>query len=37
MDVLYLCFSSALSSTIETARMCAAELAEAYPSRQVVT
>lgn len=35
-DVLYLAFSSALSSTIETARMCAGELAPAYPDRQIV-
>jgi DegV family protein with EDD domain len=34
-DVLYLCFSSALSSTIETARMCAAGLAESYPDREI--
>lgn len=35
-DVLYLCFSSALSGTIEMARMCAGELSTAYPARQVV-
>lgn len=34
-DVLYLCFSSALSGTIEMARMCAAELAQAYPDRDI--
>ncbi len=35
-DVLYLCFSSALSGTIDMARMCAAELSEAYPGREIV-
>ena len=35
-DVLYLCFSSALSGTIDMARMCAAELSAAYPDREVV-
>ncbi len=35
-DVLYLSLSSALSSTIEIARMCAAELEAAYPGRLVV-
>ena len=31
-DVLYLCFSSGLSGTIERARLCMRELAEEYPS-----
>ena len=30
-DVLYLCFSSGLSGTIERARLCMRELAEEYP------
>lgn len=35
-DILYLCFSSALSSTIETAELCMAELRLEYPERKLV-
>ena len=35
-DVLYLCFSSGLSGTIERARLCMRELAEEYPERKLV-
>jgi len=34
-DVLYLCFSSGLSGTYNTARMVASELAEDYPERRI--
>ncbi|MGI6240208.1 MAG: DegV family protein [Christensenellales bacterium] len=35
-DVLYLCFSSALSSTIETASVCMGELRQEYPDRKIM-
>ena len=35
-DILYLCFSSGLSDTIEAARSCAALLEEEYPQRRIV-
>ena len=35
-DVLYLCFSSGLSGTLQSARLCAQELREDYPDRKVV-
>lgn len=35
-DVLYLCFSSGLSSTIQSARMAIEELKEAYPERTIL-
>lgn len=35
-DVLYLCFSSGMSGTFETARLCAAELEAEYPGRRVL-
>lgn len=35
-DVLYLCFSSGLSGTIQGARLCMDELKEAYPERRLV-
>ena len=35
-DVLYICFSSALSSTINSARIAVTDLAEEYPDRKVV-
>ena len=34
-DVLYLCFSSGLSGTFNTARMVASELSEEYPARRI--
>ena len=34
-DVLYLCFSSGLSGTIERARLCMRELAAEYPGRKL--
>ena len=34
-DVLYICFSSGLSGTIESARLVAADLMEKYPGRKV--
>ena len=34
-DILYLCFSSGLSDTIEAARICAGELREQYPDRRI--
>ena len=33
LDIIYLCFSSGLSGTIERARQCMRELAEEYPER----
>ncbi len=36
LDVLYLCFSSGLSGTIERARQCMRELAEEYPQRKLI-
>ena len=35
-DVLYLCFSSGLSGTFQTACLCAEELREQYPARKLV-
>ncbi len=35
-DVLYLCFSSGMSATCQTAQLCAAELRERYPQRRVL-
>lgn len=35
-DVLYLCFSSGMSGTYQTARLCAEELEETYPARRVL-
>lgn len=35
-DVLYICFSSGLSGTIESARLVAADLMEKYPGRKVI-
>ncbi|MDE7011174.1 MAG: DegV family protein, partial [Oscillospiraceae bacterium] len=35
-DVLYLCFSSGLSGTIQTANLCMAELREEYPDRKLI-
>ena len=35
-DMLYLCFSSGLSRTVESARMAIAELQEAYPERTIL-
>lgn len=35
-DVLYLCFSSGLSGTIQTAHLCMAELRAEYPERKLV-
>lgn len=34
-DILYLCFSSGLSGTFQTARLCAEELGETYPERRI--
>ena len=36
MDILYLCFSSGLSSSIQSARIAMKELAEAYPQRKLL-
>ena len=36
MDVLYLCFSSGLSSTIQSARIAISELEEEYPDRKIL-
>lgn len=36
MDVLYLCFSSGLSGTIQSARMAIEELKEKYPKRTIL-
>lgn len=35
-DILYLCFSSALSSTINSARIAANEMSEKYPERKII-
>lgn len=35
-DVLYLCFSSGMSGTFQSAQVCAEELREAYPDRNIV-
>ena len=35
-DVLYICFSSGLSGTIESARLVASDLMEKYPGRKVI-
>ncbi|MDE6880637.1 MAG: DegV family protein [Oscillospiraceae bacterium] len=35
-DILYLCFSSGLSGTIQGARLCIEELREAYPERRIL-
>lgn len=35
-DVLYLCFSSGLSGTFQTACLCAEELREQYPARKIL-
>ena len=35
-DVLYLCFSSGMSGTLQSARLCAQELREDYPERKVM-
>ena len=36
LDVLYLCFSSGLSSTIQSARMAISDLQEEYPDRKII-
>lgn len=36
LDIIYLCFSSGLSGTIERARQCMRELAEEYPERKLI-
>lgn len=35
-DILYLCLTSGLSSTLQTARMCANMLLEEYPERKII-
>ena len=35
-DVLYLCFSSGMSGTFQSAQVCAEELREEYPDRQII-
>ena len=35
-DILYICFSSGLSGTIQSARICAEELGEKYPDRKII-
>lgn len=35
-DILYLCFSSGMSGTFQTAQLCAKELQAAYPDRQIL-
>lgn len=35
-DILYLCFSSGLSGTIQAAMLCIQELQESYPERKIV-
>lgn len=35
-DVLYLCFSSGMSGTFQSAQLCAAELQQQYPDRQIL-
>lgn len=36
MDILYLCFSSGMSGTIQSARLCIEELKEHYPERRIL-
>lgn len=36
LDILYLCFSSGLSGTIQAARLCMDELREHYPDRKLI-
>ena len=36
MDVLYLCFSSGMSGTFQTACLCAEDLREQYPARKIL-
>ena len=35
-DILYLCFSSGLSSTLQSANLCAQELRKEYPERKLI-
>ena len=35
-DILYLCFSSGLSGTLQSANLCAQELREEYPERKLI-
>lgn len=35
-DILYLCFSSGMSGTFQSARVCAEELQEKYPDRKII-
>lgn len=35
-DILYLCFSSGLSGTFQTAQLCAEELREEFPNRTII-
>ena len=35
-DILYLCFSSGLSSTLQSANLCAPDLREEYPERKLI-
>ena len=35
-DILYLCFSSGMSSTLQSANLCAQELREEYPERKLI-
>ena len=35
-DVLYLCFSSGMSGTLQSANLCAEELREEYPARKLI-
>ena len=35
-DVLYLCFSSGMSGTLQSANLCAEELREEYPARRLI-
>lgn len=35
-DILYLCFSSGLSGTYQSAKLCAAELRKLYPERRII-
>lgn len=36
LDILYICFSSGLSGTIQAARLCMADLQEAFPDRTLL-
>jgi DegV family protein with EDD domain len=36
IDLIYLCFSSGLSGTVQTARVCMEQLAEKYPQRKLL-